>query len=459
MPRYFTRSFTLSQETHYNRAKMSLQQALSWYSSFQRHGRYRPSMELQAAVRSELQTLKGALDKLERKVICIAAFGLVSRGKSAVLNGLLGEKVLDTGPIHGVTKYPKSIHWAIADKVQIELIDTPGLDEIDGQMRATMAREVAYQADLILFIVAGDITRTEYEALCELRAYQKPLLLVFNKTDLYPDCDREIIYQQLQQLGTGKEEDKKLQALLSPQEIVMTAAAPAPFQVRVEWPDGRVSQEWETPDPQIDLLREKILEILNREGRTLLALNALVQGREAEKKLAGKTVELRQKEAEETIWSYAKYKALAVALNPIPIFDVIVGTLADLALIRALARLYGFPMTSYEAGKVWRKILLSSGSLLLGELGSSFLLGIGKTTAVGGLEGSATLTTWLSAATIQGGLAGYGAYAVGKVAQRYLEAGCTWGEAGPNTVIAEILSRVEPNAIVYRLRNEIGLHL
>ncbi|MGK7925466.1 MAG: GTP-binding protein [Spirulina sp.] len=448
---------TLSQETHYNRARTSLQQALSWYSSFQRHGRYRPSLELQTQVRSELQALKGALDKLERKVLCIAAFGLVSRGKSAVLNALLGEKLLETGPIHGVTQYPKSIHWAIADKVQIELVDTPGLDEIDGHKRASMAREVACKADLILFVIAGDITQTEYDALCELRAYHKPLLLVFNKIDLYPECDRQAIYQQLQQLGTGREEDRQLQALLSTEEIVMTAAAPAPFPIRIEWPDGRSTEEWETPNPQIDALREKILEILNREGRSLLALNALVQGREAEKKLARKTVELLQKEAEETIWNYAKYKAAIVAFNPLPLLDLIVGMLADLALIRALARLYGLPMTSYEAGKVWRKILWSSGSLLLGELGSSLLLSIGKTTAMG-LEGSGNLTTWVSVAAIQGGVAGYGAYAVGKVAQHYLEAGCTWGESGPSTVIAEILYRVEPNAIVYRLQNEIGIH-
>jgi len=51
-------------------------------------------------------------------------------------------------------------------KVQVELIDTPGLDEIEGQARAQMARDVVRQADLILFVVAGDITRTEYQALC-----------------------------------------------------------------------------------------------------------------------------------------------------------------------------------------------------------------------------------------------------------------------------------------------------
>ena len=98
-------------------------------------------------------------------MIRVAAFGLVSRGKSSVVNALVGQKVLTTGPLHGVTRWPRSVRWTPATgKIQIELIDTPGLDEIEGEARANMAREVAKSADLILFIVAGDITRTEYEA-------------------------------------------------------------------------------------------------------------------------------------------------------------------------------------------------------------------------------------------------------------------------------------------------------
>lgn len=444
------------QETHFNQARACLQQALSWYSSFRRHWNYPPNMELQAAVRNDLQSLKSALDKLEQKVIRIAAFGLVSRGKSAVVNGLLGQKVLQTGPINGVTTWPKSVRWTPeSGKVQVEFIDTPGLDEIEGQTRADMARVVARQSDLILFVVAGDITRTEYQALCELRQSQKPLILVFNKIDLYPEKDREAIYQQLLRLGTG-DSNRNLQQILSKNEIVMVAAEPQPIPVRVEWPDGRVTQEWETPPPQINELKETILNILNREGRSLLALNALSQAKQAEENIAKKTIQLRKEEAEEIIWRYAKYKALAVAVNPLAIFDLIGGMVTDLALIRALARLYGLPMTSYEAGRLWRKILFSSGGLLLGEIGSSLILGLGKTTAAlsSAFESPAAFTTYASTAFTQAGIAGYGAYAVGKVAQEYLEKGCSWGPLGPSTVIQEILSCIEPNTIIYRLRQE-----
>lgn len=445
------------QELHFDRARASLQQALSWYSSFQRHGNYPPNEVLQASVRKDLQALKAALEKLDQKIIRIATFGLVSRGKSAVVNALLGQKVLQTGPLHGVTQWPKSVRWnPPSGKVQVELIDTPGLDEIEGEARANMAREVARQADLILFIVAGDITRTEYQALCELRQSHKPLILVFNKIDLYPDTDRTEIFTQLQQLGTAST-NRELQQLLSPEEIVMVAAEPQPMQVRVEWEDGNVTQEWETQPPQIDELKQAILKILNREGRSLLALNALFQAKEAESKIAQKTLELRQTEAEEIIWQYVKYKALVVGLNPIAILDLVGGMLADLVLIRALAKLYGLPMTSYEAGKLWRKILLSSGWLAIGEIASSIFLGLGKSgTALTGMwESPAAIATYSTAAVAQGSIAGYGAYIVGKAAQKYLEMGCTWGTLGPNTVIQSILERVDRDTILYRLRQEL----
>ncbi|MBD2346789.1 GTP-binding protein [Anabaena subtropica] len=442
------------QETHLNRARASLRQALSWYSYLRKSGHLSSNPELAGLVKPEIEALNSTLEKLESNVIRIAAFGLVSRGKSAVLNALLGSKILQTGPLNGVTQWPRSVRWQPGGKVIVELIDTPGLDEIQGESRAQMARDVVRQADLILFVVSGDITRTEYQALLELRQAQKPLILVFNKIDLYPDTDRATIYKNLQQLGAGNPQAKPL----LPDEIVMIAAEPAPMEVRVEWPDGRVSYEWETPESQVDELKQSILNILNREGRSLLALNALIQARDAEAAIAQKTIDIRQQEAEDIIWQFTKYKALAVGLNPIAFFDILGGTVADLALIRSLSRLYGLPITSYEAGKILKTILMSSGGLLLGELGSSFLLGLGKSTAaLTSGDNPTNITAFAGSAIAQAGIAGYGAYTVGKAAQVYLEKGCTWGQLGASTVITEILSQVDKNTILYRLQQELGM--
>jgi uncharacterized protein len=453
-------------EQHYNRSRASIRQTLAWYLP-----KTRENPEIGLAIDPEMVALNSTLQKLDQCLIRIAAFGLVSRGKSAVLNALVGKQILPTGATNGVTQIPRSILWQPSEKIQVELIDTPGLDEIAGAARAEMARQVAEQADLILFIVAGDITRTEYLALQELRSHHKPLILVFNKIDLYPEADRQEICQQLQKLSIAiahhttpelidipatapyPETNPPTIAIL-PEEIVMVAAAPAPVTVRIEAVDGSISHTLERPPIEIKELQQKILDLLNQSGRSLLALNALVQARELQNAIADKILHITTAQAEELIWRYVQYKSAAVSLNPVAVLDVLGGFITDLALIRSLAKLYGLPITSYEAAKVWRKILLSSGYLLATEIMSNLFFGMGKGVALLS-EGLGGVTAYGSAAIAQGATAGYGTYLVGKATQTYLLQGCTWGELGANTIIQEIISQLQPTSIIYRLQKEL----
>lgn len=444
---------------HFNRARSSLKQTLSRYTQQLKYrGRRDPAaVELQAALKTDCNRLTVSLEKLDQGLIRIAVFGLVSRGKSAVINALLGQKMLQTGPLHGVTQYPRSVYWSVAaGQMPIELIDTPGLDEVGGESRASMAREVAEQADLILFVVAGDMTRTEYQALTELQSAHKPLILVFNKTDLYPNQDRQSIYRKLEALFAADRLSVD-QPLLLPEDIVCVAAEPAPMEVRVEWEDGRVTHEWESPPAQIEDLKQKLLAILNREGKSLLALNALRQARETEANLARKTLKLHRLEAEDLIWQFAKWKAIAIAVNPIAGLDLLGGAMTDLIMIRNLAKLYGLPMTNHEAGKLLQSILWSSGGLLLGEVGSGLLFGVGKSAAAvaTAFDSISGVMAYGGAAITQASLAGYGSYRVGKATQVYLEQGCTWGPQGANTVIQEILQQVDAETVIHRLKREL----
>ena len=449
---------TSLQSAQLSQAHASLQQAISWYSNFRRHGKMPPSDRLQTSVKTDLQSLQNALERLERQAIRISTFGLVSCGKSSLINALLEEEVVATGPLHGVTQSLTILSWNPLPKsgLNVELIDTPGLDEVSGEARAIMAREIAQKSDLILFVVAGDITRTEYQALCQLRSTQKPIILVFNKIDLYPDRDRQQIYQQLKKLNLANS-GNSLEDLISPHEIVTVAAKPQPIQVRTELADGTVTNTWEHPAPQIQSLKDALAQILESEGKSLLALNSLVQARDAELNIARKTIELRQSEAREIIAKYARYKAIAVAVNPIVFADLLGGLVADLALIRALSKLYGLPITTFEAGNLLRRILASTGGLLLSEVGSSLFLSVGKSGAIlsSGFDSSSAITAYVGTASVQGAIAGYGTYTIGRVAQVYLEQGCTWGEMGASTLIQEILSKIEPNTIIYRLRQEL----
>lgn len=217
---------------------------------------------------SELAEISFLEEKLDKNTIAIAVFGMVSRGKSSLINALLGQKLSKTGAIHGITQNIAVYEWNAGEKIQLRLIDTQGIDEVGGEVRGAIALEAAKQADLILFVIAGDMTRLEQEAIAQLQKSYKPILLVFNKTDLYPECDRLAIHQALQ--------NAEMRKLISPQEIVFTSVEPKPVKVRIQYSDGRESQEiWEQSKPDVQALKERILELLNTEGKELLAVNVL----------------------------------------------------------------------------------------------------------------------------------------------------------------------------------------
>lgn len=453
----------------FQRVRQAVQQTVQRYTpTLQKPQHSGDHYRQKVAVQEGVNALSALDARLSKPILRIAVFGLVSRGKSAVINALLGEDVLPTGPLHGVTRWPRSVYWQppidavhdVDELPQIELIDTPGLDEVAGEARGAMAQEVAQQADLILFIVAGDITRTEYEALVALQTARKPLLLAFNKIDLYPETDQQAIYDSLTDLWRSAG-GRQPNAALAVDKVVMVAADPAPMQVRIEWPDGRITHEWEKLPPQMDDLKQALLTIARQDGMTLIALNALREADTLETDIARRAISLHREEAEALIWKFAKYKALAVSLNPIAVLDLAGGFLTDLVMIRALAKLYGLPITQHEARKLWQAIAKSSGTLLASEVGTGLLLGTGKGAAAiwSAFDSVGGLSALISVMAAQAGASGYGTYAVGKAAQVYLEQGCTWGPNGVKAVMKDVLAQIDSGSTVSRLRQELEAQL
>lgn len=431
------------------------------------------NLDLTADERSGLESdiggLQSMLDKLERMVVQIAVFGMVGRGKSSVLNALLGQSIFETGAIHGVTQIVQAAAWNLQHALpgtpydvlkvslagvgesQIQLIDTPGIDEVDGEVREQLAQQIAQQADLILFVIAGDITQVEYDALLALRQVNKPMLLVFNKVDQYPDADRQVIYQTLR--------DDRLQGLISPDEIVMTAAAPL-VQQAVRRETG-VAIEVSRGTPQVDELKLKILEVLHREGKSLVALNSLLYADLVNEKLVQRKMEIRDRTANQVIWNGVMTKAVAIALNPVTVVDVISGAVIDIAMIITLSKLYGIAMTQQGGADLLKTIVLGMGGVTLGEL--LVVFGLGSLKGVLGLVAPATggisLVPYVSVAITQAAIAGVSSYAIGQVTKTYLVNGASWGAAGPKATIQQILASLDETSILHRVKDELHAKL
>ncbi len=425
----------------------------------------------QAGLESEIEELTAMLDKLEQTCVQIAAFGMVGRGKSSVLNALLGAPVFATGALHGVTRTRQSANWKLATetvgnaeqdvlrvalpgkgKSQIQLVDTPGIDEVDGETREALALSVAKQADLLLFIIAGDMTKVEFDALSRLRELGKPMVLVFNKIDQYPEADRQAIYRKIR--------DERVKQLLSPDEIVRVAASPLAARA-VRRPDGTTTVQRKPGKPQIQELKLKILEILHREGKSLVALNTMLYAGEVNEQLVQRKMEIREESANGIIQKAVMAKGVAIALNPITVVDLVTASVADVVMILALSKLYGITMTQQGALGLLKRIALSMGGIGASELLAT--LGLGSLKGLLGLSAPATggvsLAPYLSVAVTQAAVAGVSSYAIGQVTKTYLANGATWGPDGPNAVVNRILSSLDEESILNRIKGELEAKL
>ena len=420
---------------------------------------------------AEIEQLETMLGNLDRMVVQIAVFGMVGRGKSSLLNALLGQTVFETGPLHGVTRNSSQASWSISEEPtvgeserclrvtlpglgdsHVELIDTPGLDEVDGETRADLAQRVAKQADLILFVIAGDITKLEHEALSQLREAGKPILLVFNKIDQYPQTDRMAIYQKIR--------DERVRELLSPDEIVMAAASPL-VKTAIRRSDGSRGVQLSPSAPQVEELKLKILEILHREGIALIALNTMLYADNVNEQLLQRKLAIRDSSAKALIWRAVMTKAVAIALNPVSVVDILSGAVIDVALILTLSKLYGIAMTQTGAVGLLQKIAISMGGIsaseLLANLGLSSLKGLLGISAPA--TGGASLGLYVSVALTQAGVAGVSSYGIGQVAKAYLANGASWGPDGPKAVVSRILASLDETSILNRIKDELRAKL
>ncbi|MCT4367850.1 MAG: 50S ribosome-binding GTPase, partial [Synechococcaceae cyanobacterium MAG-AL2] len=148
-----------------------------------------------SALAPELAGLDRQLQRLAARRLQVAVFGRVGVGKSSLLNALLGEERFATDLAHGCTRLQQQQAWnqPISGLAGLALIDTPGIDEVAAAARHRLAARVALAADLVLFVLDGDLTAPESRALEQMLRLGKPLLLVVNRIDCWPAAEREAL--------------------------------------------------------------------------------------------------------------------------------------------------------------------------------------------------------------------------------------------------------------------------
>ncbi len=390
----------------------------------------------------DYEAVQAMLDKLEHGHIHLAAFGRVSTGKSSLLNALIGEDRFTVSPLHGETKQSSMQAWREEEAGGVYLIDTPGLDEAGGEEREALAKEVAGRADLVLFVVDGDITETELDSLRTLLTRGRPVIVVLNKSDLFTNDEQQQLLAALRRRTTG---------LIDAAHIIAAAAQPRPQAVvEVDAHGNEVTTQRVRPS-DVEELRVVLWDILEAEGKTLAALNASLFAADLSDQVGRRILAARREIGDRLVRTYCIGKGIAVAFNPVPVADLFAAAFIDVGMVVHLSRVYGLPLSNREAGSLVAVIAAESAALM----GTVWALHFVSSALKVGTVGLSTVLT----AGAQGAVAYYSTYVVGRIAAEYLAKGKSWGEGGPKKVVQRILDDLDRETVLRDARREIRARL
>ena len=399
-----------------------------------------------ASVRAELSQEFNEIEQISQKLlhgeIHVAVFGRVGVGKSTLLNALLAKPAFSTSPLHGETKSEAREPWDLLHDSKVLLIDTPGIDEMDGAERELLARKISKRADLILMVCEGDLTRLEHEALQELITLGRSIVLVLNKADRYDANELHILMERLRE---------RTAEWLPPSSVVAVSAEPRAVTVIRQDSDGREHDEMRQRDPDIGVLKQCLWELLERDGKSLAALNAAIFASDLDAEVARRIVAARKSVAERIIRSYCITKSLLVAVNPVPLADLLAAAGTDVAMVIHLGEVYGIRLSRREAARLLLTISAQLLALMSAYWGLNLVSSALKIASVGL---SAALT-----ATAQGALAWYATYLTGQMAQTWFAKGKSWGSSGPREVARRILASLDRDSLLRTARQDLARRL
>jgi small GTP-binding protein len=348
---------------------------------------------------------------LARGEIQVVVFGTGSAGKTSLVNAVMGRMVGQVDAPMGTTQVGETYCLRLKGlERKILITDTPGILEagVAGTEREQLARALATEADLLLFVVDNDLRRSEYEPLRGLAEIGKRSLLVLNKTDLYTDDDKESILARLRQ---------RVKGFIATNDVVAIAANPQPAQLE--------TGETYHPEPDIIPLLRRMAAILRAEGEDLVADNILLQslrlGEEARKLIDSQ----RRRQADKIVERFQWIGAGVVSVTPLPVVDLLATAAVNAQMVVEIGRVYGCEL-NMERG---RELALSLGKTIAG-------LGIIKG-AIELLSKALQLNvaTFIIGRAIQGVTAAYLTRIAGKSFIEYFRHDQDWGDGGMTEVV------------------------
>jgi small GTP-binding protein len=390
--------------------------------------------EARANLERELQRLREA--RAHRR-FHVVVFGTGSAGKTSLINAVLGREVGAVEATVGTTRHGEE-HTHLVEGVDgtLALTDTPGISEIGdgGAMREAEARGLAARADLLLFVVDHDLTRSEFDPLAALARQGKRSIVAFNKIDRFPDEDRAAIVKSLRE---------RLRGVVPPEDVVEVAAAPRPTVVRMKHDDGTVETVLEAVPPELGALGSRIAAVLGRDGDLLRAGNHLLWAHLIADDVRAQLTRERRAKAEAVIDKFQWMIAGSVALNPLPAVELLLTGTGQFQMISEIAGAYGVELNMGHAQKIGGQLAATMIKLGIVEAATSLIAGFFKASVVGYAVGGG----------IQGVTMAYLTHISGHAVADFFERGQSWGDGGMQ---GELIRVFDLNSRAEFLREFVG---
>ncbi len=348
---------------------------------------------------------------LSRGELQVVVFGTGSAGKTSMVNAMIGRMVGRVDAPMGSTEVGETYSLKLKGlEREIVITDTPGILEagVAGTQREQLARQLATEADLLLFVVDNDLRRSEYEPLRTLAEIGKRSLIVLNKTDLYTEADKEVILARLRE---------RVRGFIAATDIVAIAAHPQSVVLET----GENFQ----PEPDIIPLLRRMATVLRAEGEDLVADNILLQSQRLGEQARHLIDAQRRRQAEKVVERFQWISAGVVSVTPLPVVDLLATAAVNAQMVVEIGRIYGCEL-NLERG---RELALSLAKTLAS-------LGIVK----GAIELLSTaldlnLATFVINRAIQGVTAAYLTRIAGKSFIEYFRHNQDWGDGGMTEVV------------------------
>jgi len=157
-----------------------------------------------SASKADLDTLGQSITQLD-DLFLLVVVGEFNSGKSAVINALLGQKLLKEGVTpttfqinilrfgkdsdHKVIEQNHEVQLLPVDLLsEVSIVDTPGTNAII-RFHEELTRDFVPRADMVLFITSVDrpFTESERRFMSEIRDWGKKVIIILNKIDLLQD--------------------------------------------------------------------------------------------------------------------------------------------------------------------------------------------------------------------------------------------------------------------------------